>query len=176
MHPSRSGGLSLALTLDMHKKARSGGDIPQGIVVTARREASLAEMRRALRAIGFGIPIEHRLAPTPVGSDAAVAALPATSKVVNATGLGKDRPGSPLTDACHWPARGLTWEFSYHGELAFVDQARAAAAARSLTVHDGWVCFIHGPARVIAKVFDVDIPMSGLAFDAHSRIAIHAIS
>jgi len=142
LHPSRSGGLSLALTLDMHKKARSGGDIPQGIVVTARREASLAEMRRALRAIGFGIPIEHRLAPTPVG----------------------------------WPARGLTWEFSYHGELAFVDQASAAAAARSLTVHDGWVCFIHGPARVIAKVFDVDIPMSGLAFDALSRIAIHAIS
>ena len=160
----------------MHKKARSGGDIPQGIVVTARREASLAEMRPALRAIGFGIPIEHRLAPTLVGSDAAVVALPATSKVVNATDLGKDRPGSPLTDACHWPARGLTWEFSYHGELAFVDQARAAAATPSLTVHDGWVCFIHGPARVIAKVFDVDILMSGPAFDVLSRIAIHATS
>ena len=33
-----------------------------------------------------------------------------------------------------------------------------AAAARALTVHDGWVYFIHGWTRVIAEVFDVEIP------------------
>jgi shikimate 5-dehydrogenase len=96
--------------------------------------------------------------------------------VVNATGLGKDGPGSPLTDAVPFPDHGLVWEFNYRGDLVFLDQARAAAAARSLTVHDGWVYFIHGWTRVIAEVFDADIPMSGPAFDALSRIARDATS
>jgi shikimate 5-dehydrogenase len=166
-----SGGSSLALTLYLHNKAKAGGKVPSAIVVTARREASLAEMRHVHHEIGFAIPIDYRLAPTPVEADAVVAALPPTSMVVNATGLGKDGPGSPLTDACQWPEHGLVWEFNYRGDLVFLDQARAAAVARKLTVHDGWVYFIHGWTRVIAEVFDIDIPMSGPAFDALSRIA-----
>ena len=171
-----SGGSSLALTLYLHNKAKAGGEVPQRIVVTARREASLAEMRHVHHDIGFAIPIDYRLAPTPVEADAIVAGLPATSMVVNATGLGKDGPGSPLTDSCQWPERGLVWEFNYRGDLVFLDQARAAAATRTLTVHDGWVYFIHGWTRVIAEVFDVNIPMSGPAYDALSRIAIQATS
>lgn len=171
-----SGGSSLALTLYLHNKAKAGGEVPQRIVVTARREVSLAEMRHVHHDIGFAIPIDYRLAPTPAETDAIVASLPATSMVVNATGLGKDGPGSPLTDTCQWPERGLVWEFNYRGDLVFLDQARTAAAARSLTVHDGWVYFIHGWTRVIAEVFDIDIPMSGPAFDALSRIAIEATS
>ncbi len=169
-----SGGSSLALTLYLHNKARAGEDVPSRIVVTARREPSLAEMRHVHDKIGFLIPIDYRLAPTPVEADAIVAALPATSMVVNATGLGKDGPGSPLTDACPWPERGLVWEFNYRGDLVFLDQARAAATARALTIHDGWVYFIHGWTRVIAEVFDIGIPMSGPDFDALSRIAIQA--
>lgn len=171
-----SGGSSLALTLYLHNKAKAGGEVPPRIVVTARREASLAEMRHVHHEIGFAVPVDYRLAPTPAEADAIVASLPPASMVVNATGLGKDGPGSPLTDACPWPARGLVWEFNYRGDLVFLDQARAAAAARGLTVHDGWVYFIHGWTRVIAEVFDIDIPMSGPAFDALSRIAIDATS
>ena len=171
-----SGGSSLALTLYLHNKARAGEDVPSRIVVTARREPSLAEMRHVHDKIGFLIPIDYRLAPTPVEADAIVAALPATSMVVNATGLGKDGPGSPLTDACPWPERGLVWEFNYRGDLVFLDQARAAATARALSIHDGWVYFIHGWTRVIAEVFDIGIPMSGPDFDALSRIAIQATS
>lgn len=144
--------------------------------MTARREASLAEMRHVHHQIGFALPVDYRLAPTPREADAIVAALPPTSMVVNATGLGKDGPGSPLTDACQWPERGLVWEFNYRGDLVFLDQARAAAADRALTVHDGWVYFIHGWTRVIAEVFDTEIPMSGPTFDALSRIALDATS
>jgi len=171
-----SGGSSLALTLYLHNKARAGGDVPRRIVVTARREASLAEMRHIHQDIGFSIPVDYRLAPTPYEADAIVAALPPMSMVVNATGLGKDGPGSPLTDACRWPERGLVWEFNYRGDLVFLNQARAAAPDSGLTVHDGWVYFIHGWTRVIAEVFDVEISMSGPAFDALSRIAIKATS
>lgn len=171
-----SGGSSLALTLYLHNKAKAGEEVPGRIVVTARREASLAEMRHVHAEIGFAIPIDYRLAPTPAEADAIVGALPPRSMVVNATGLGKDGPGSPLTDACIWPEAGLVWEFNYRGDLVFLDQASAAAPSRGLTVHDGWVYFIHGWTRVIAEVFDIDIPMSGPAFDALSRIAKDATS
>ena len=52
-----------------------------------------------------------------------------------------------------------------------VAAAEAAAARRRLTVVDGWVYFIHGWTRVIAEVFDVDIPVSGPAFDRLSELA-----
>ncbi|MBD9454991.1 MULTISPECIES: shikimate dehydrogenase [unclassified Rhizobium] len=166
-----SGGSSLALTLYLHNKVKSGGDVPSTIVVTARREASLAEMRHVHEEIGFAIPIEYRLAPGPAEADRIVGDLPDASMVVNATGLGKDGPGSPLSDAVSFPKDGLVWEFNYRGDLVFLDQAKAAAEARGLTVHDGWVYFIHGWTRVIAEVFDINIPMSGPAFDDLSRIA-----
>lgn len=169
-----SGGSSLALTLYLHNKKLAGGEVPARILVTARREASLAEMRHVHSQIGFGIPIDYLLAAKPEDADRIVGDLPARSMVVNATGLGKDGPGSPLSDAVRFPEGGLIWEFNYRGDLVFLDQAEAAH--RNLTVHDGWVYFIHGWTRVIAEVFDIDIPMSGPAFDALSRIAKDATS
>lgn len=169
-----SGGSSLALTLYLHNKKAAGGDVPGRVIVTARREGSLAEMRHVHSQIGFSIPIDYRLAPTAAEADAIVGHLPPGSMVVNATGLGKDGPGSPLTDQAIFPEGGLIWEFNYRGDLVFFDQARRAADARKLTVHDGWVYFIHGWTRVIAEVFDIDIPMSGPAFEDLSRIARNA--
>ncbi len=171
-----SGGSSLATTLYLHNKAKDGGDVPARLVVTARRDASLAEMRTVHADIGFAIPIDYVLTPTPEEADACVAALPPGSLVVNATGLGKDAPGSPTSDAVAYPENALVWEFNYRGDLIFLDQAKAQAKARHLTVEDGWVYFIHGWTRVIAEVFDIDIPMSGPAFDELSRIAKDATS
>jgi shikimate 5-dehydrogenase len=171
-----SGGSSLALTLYLHYKAAKGGDVPARIVVTARRQSSLEEMLHVHRAIGFAIPVEYALTPAPADADAVLACLPARSMVVNATGLGKDRPGSPITDAANFPEDGIAWEFNYRGNLVFLDQARAQQAARRLKVEDGWVYFIHGWTRVIAEVFDIDLPMSGPAFDRLSQLALQATS
>jgi shikimate dehydrogenase len=97
--------------------------------------------------------------------------LPPHSLVINATGLGKDAPGSPLTDRAAWPRDGFAWDFNYRGDLMFLKQARAQQAARNLRVEDGWIYFIHGWTRVIAEVFHIDIPTSGPEFDELSRIA-----
>ena len=96
------------------------------------------------------------------------------SMVIDATGLGKDAPGSPITNAAQFPTGGLAWDFNYRGNLVFLDQARAQARTRQLIVEDGWVYFIHGWTRVVAEVFDVDIPVRGQAFDDISRIAREA--
>ena len=46
--------------------------------------------------------------------------------------------------------------------------------ARQLTIDDGWVYFLHGWTRVVAEVFDVDIPVSGPRFEEISRLAREA--
>ena len=166
-----AGGSSLALTLHLHERARAGGDVPSRVVVTNRSPARLEEMRAIHARIGFALPADYVLAPAPADNDAQVERLPAGSVVVNATGLGKDRPGSPLTDAVAFPERAVAWDFNYRGELVFLDQARAQADERTLRVVDGWTYFIHGWTRVIAEVFDREIPTSGPAFDRLSQIA-----
>jgi shikimate 5-dehydrogenase len=76
-----------------------------------------------------------------------------------------------LTGAAVFPLDGFAWEFNYRGELVFLDQARAQAKTRRLTVEDGWIYFIHGWTRVIAEVFHVNIPTAGPEFDRLSQIA-----
>jgi shikimate 5-dehydrogenase len=91
--------------------------------------------------------------------------------VINATGLGKDAPGSPFTDAVRFPRDSIAWDLNYRGNLVFLEQARAQQAQERLQIEDGWIYFIHGWTQVIAEVFHQEIPTQGPAFDALARIA-----
>jgi shikimate 5-dehydrogenase len=168
-----AGGSSLALTCYLMKQ-KPKEEWPSRIVVTNRSPKRLDHMRKVHWGINQGIPMDYILAETPEKNDVVVSALRPGSLVVNATGLGKDAPGSPLTDAVRFPQDGLVWEYNYRGELVFLDQARAQRQARNLTIEDGWVYFIHGWTRVIAEVFHRDIPTSGPVFDQLCRIAASA--
>lgn len=88
-------------------------------------------------------------------TDELVTALPPGSLVINATGLGKDRPGSPVGDRAVLPRDGVVWDLNYRGELEFLERALAQAADRGLAVHDGWRYFLHGWAEHLAEVFGV---------------------
>jgi shikimate 5-dehydrogenase len=169
-----SGGSALALTLYLHNKRAEGGDVPKRIIVTARTLHKLEEMQHIHRQIGFSIATRYVLTPAPEDADAIVRKLPSGSMVINATGLGKDRPGSPLTDAVVYPSQAIVWEFNYRGDLVFLKQAEAQRSRRNLKIEDGWVYFIHGWTRVIAEVFDIDIPAQGARFERLSEIAREA--
>jgi shikimate 5-dehydrogenase len=120
------------------------------------------------------VPVRYVHTPRPEDNDALVGALAPDSLVINATGLGKDAPGSPITAAARFPAHGYAWDFNDRGELVFLDQVRAQQEARGLTIEDGWVYFLHGWTQVIAEVFQIEIPTSGPVFDELSRIAAAA--
>jgi shikimate 5-dehydrogenase len=165
-----AGGSTIALTWHLMQPSR-GADRPSRIVVSNRSQPRLDHIRDIHECIGSFVPVEYVLAPTAVDNDRVLAGLKPGSLVVNATGLGKDAPGSPLTDAGVFPERAVAWELNYRGDLVFLDQARAQAAARQLQVEDGWTYFIHGWTQVIAEVFDIAIPASGPDFDAIARIA-----
>ncbi len=166
-----AGGSCLALTMYLKEKKDKGGDVPARIIVDNRSQPRLDEMRHIHQSIGFDIPVEYNLCPTPDKNDAIVKTLKPGSLVVNGTGLGKDGPGSPLTDNVVFPENGLVWEFNYRGDLVFLDQARAQEKARNLRIVDGWDYFIYGWTRVVAEVFDIDIPVTGPGFDEISRLA-----
>ncbi len=165
-----AGGSSLATTLYLMQK-KDPAAWPSKIHVTNRSEPRIEEMKEIHARINPGIPVAYHVCPEPEGNDQVMDALPPASVVVNATGLGKDAPGSPLTHAGVWPKDGVVWEFNYRGELVFLDQATAQAKERNLRIEDGWVYFIHGWTRVIAEVFHIEIPTSGPEFDKLADIA-----
>jgi shikimate 5-dehydrogenase len=161
----------MALTLFLHDRAKAGQDVPRKLTITALDERGLEDIRAAHARNGFAIAVQYAVTPESAAADRLVQDLPAGSMVVNATGLGKDQPDSPLTDAARLPLNGIAWDFNYRGDLEFLRQARSAETTRGLTVADGWVYFIHGWTRVIAEVFAIDIPTAGPEFDRMSQIA-----
>lgn len=165
-----AGGSAIAMTWHLTRPER-GDDRPAEIVVSNRSHPRLESLGKVYSEFGAGVPLRLVDSPEPTDNDAVLAAMPSSSLIVNATGLGKDAPGSPLTDDCRFPVDARVWDLNYRGDLVFLDQARAQEADRELKVHDGWVYFIHGWTRVIAEVFDIDIPTSGPEFDRLSEIA-----
>jgi shikimate dehydrogenase len=103
-----------------------------------------------------------RLAPASVEGhigdgpwDNLVRSAPPGSLVINATGMGKDRPGSPITTKATFPARAVVWELNYRGQLEFLRLGRYQAASSGLHVHDGWQLFCHGWAAALTAVLDL---------------------
>jgi shikimate 5-dehydrogenase len=165
-----AGGSSIAITSYLMKNVH-GAHIPSKIIVTNRSQTRLDEIQHIHQKLENTVPTEYFLTPKPEDNDAVLKDLPPGSLVVNATGLGKDAPGSPLTDDAAFPAGGVVWELNYRGDLIFLEQAEAQWESRNLQIEDGWVYFIHGWTRVIAEVFDIDIPVKGPQFDQLSEIA-----
>ncbi|MFC6489360.1 shikimate dehydrogenase family protein [Nitratireductor sp. GCM10026969] len=168
-----AGGSTIALTWHLMRKER-GVNVPARIVVSNRSQPRLDEIRRVHAEIESDVPVDYVLAPEPAGNDAVLPDLKPGSLVINATGLGKDAPGSPLTDAAIFPERAVVWDLNYRGDLVFLDQARAQEKARDLTIVDGWTYFIHGWTQVIAEVFDIPIAPTAENIDALTRIAVQA--
>jgi len=163
-----AGGSALAIASWLTDPAR-GGDVPSSILVSNRSEPRLRSAEKLLGRIDTPVRFEYVLCPEPADNDAVLSRLKPGSLVVNATGLGKDRPGSPLTDGAAFPEGALVWELNYRGELDFMHQANRQKAARGLHVEDGWIYFLHGWTQVIAEVFDLE--MTAERFAACERIA-----
>lgn len=151
-----AGGSAIAIASNLINED-NGRNIPSRIVVSNRSMPRLMNIERILGQLNPQANCEYRLTPELGQNDELLRNLKPHSLVVNATGLGKDRPGSPLTDSCVFPDYGLIWELNYRGDLRFMHQALNQAKDKGLHVEDGWVYFIHGWTQVIAEIFDISI-------------------
>jgi len=157
-----AGGSSLAMTLYFGQE-KWGANVPKAITVANRSVPRLESAKATLAGLNPAIELRFAHSGTPSDNDRLVAGLPPHSLIVNATGLGKDAPGSPTTDDVDYPEHSLVWEINYRGDLVFMEQAKRQAGAKGLLVEDGWNYFIHGWTQVIAEVFHIGIDSAALA-------------
>ena len=151
-----AGGAATAISVCMAERSRIAAH-PRRFLLVDIVPGRLDAIRRIHDKLHTGIQFDYFLHSDAVENDALLSELPAGSLVINATGMGKDRPGSPITDAARFPQGGLAWELNYRGERRFMRQAQAQAEERDLTIEDGWNYFLHGWTEVIAEVFETNV-------------------
>lgn len=148
-----AGGSSIALCSYILSQEK----LPRKLIVSNRSSERLGNIERILRSYNVNIDMEFILADKMGANDSVIERLRPYSLIVNATGLGKDRPGSPLGDNCIFPINSLCWDFNYRGDLVFLQQAKRQKMDRNLHIEDGFVYFLHGWMQVVAEVFHIDI-------------------
>lgn len=151
-----AGGSAVALCLHLLQKPLPG-DRPRQVVVVNRSAGRLERLAQMVASFPSDIEFEFIQNADPARNDELLAQMAPASLVVNATGMGKDTPGSPLTGAAIFPERAVAWELNYRGELDFLRQAQAQQVVRDLTLADGWEYFIHGWSQVISHVLHTEI-------------------
>jgi shikimate 5-dehydrogenase len=151
-----AGGSGKAMAIHLIGK-KEPDDRPKRFVVVNRSQGRLDGMQAMVGSLDTDIEFEYIQNSDPLRNDMIMKKLPAGSVVVNATGMGKDTPGSPVTDVGLFPRNGVAWEINYRGDLDFWHQATAQSKTRAVFVEDGWTYFLHGWSQVIADVLDIDI-------------------
>ena len=151
-----AGGSAVATLLHLINK-KNPGDRPRRFILVNRSRGRLESARSMVAKLNTDIQVEYLCNADPLKNNELMAALPLYSLVINATGMGKDTPGSPITDQGRFPRHGIAWDFNYRGELDFLGQARAQASEQELRVEDGWLYFVHGWTQVVAQVLNIDI-------------------
>ena len=123
------------------------------ICVTECDGSRLLQVRSRIADWIAGIPIN--ILHVNGTADDVVAQAGEGALIVNATGLGKDLPGSPVSPQTVFPNEAFVWEFNYRlipqQEPSFLETARRQAHARKLTIEDGWEYFIWGWLCVMAN-------------------------
>ena len=151
-----AGGSGTAITVNLLTQ-HSTSNRPGRLVLVSRNQPALDKLRAIVEQLPATVEIDYVLNEDPHKNDQLMAELPPGSLVINATGMGKDRPGSPITDAGVFPMHGIAWELNYRGKLDFLHQALAQQEPRNLNVHDGWHYFIISWVDHIAEVFHIEV-------------------
>ncbi len=163
-----AGGSGKAMALHLINK-KDPADRPRRFIVTNRSEGRLLGMKAMVESLETDIEFIYVHNADPRVNDMIMQAMPPGTVVVNATGMGKDSPGSPITDEGLFPLNGIAWEINYRGELDFWHQAMAQKESRNLFIEDGWLYFVHGWTQVIAEVLHIDLDPA--TFDRLNQIA-----
>lgn len=151
-----AGGSGVATLLHLiNKKDKS--DRPAKFTFVNRSQGRLDHAREMVSNLQTDIQIEYICNSDPSLNDSIMEKFPPYSVIINATGMGKDTPGSPLTWQGKFPPHSIAWEFNYRGELDFMHQALAQAESRHVTMEDGWLYFVHGWTQVVAQVLHFEL-------------------
>jgi shikimate dehydrogenase len=148
-----AGGAAVAISLYL----ASSDDKPERFTVVDISQERLEHIQMLHQKIKPEMRLETILNADATYNDRLLEKLPEGSLVINATGMGKDRPGSPITGNAVFPHHSLVWELNYRGDLDFLKRAKQQEATAHLHVEDGWIYFLHGWTQVVAEIFDFEL-------------------
>jgi shikimate 5-dehydrogenase len=151
-----AGGSAIATLLHLINK-KDKGDRPKRFTFVNRSQGRLDHAKEMVSNLKTDIKIEYIQNSDPAVNDKIMEKFPPYSVIINATGMGKDTPGSPITWDGKFPLDSIAWEFNYRGELDFMHQALAQVESRKVFVEDGWLYFVHGWTQVVAQVLHFDL-------------------
>jgi shikimate dehydrogenase len=142
--------LDIAGTLAAQRPIIRAGQAARGPLTIVGRDQESLDNVRAVRD-RCGIPAGGAglmLAPDQDAVARQAGSAAPRTVVINATGLGKIAPCSPLPDQAPFPPDSVAWDFNYRGPLTFLDQARRAGVA----TEDGWDYFVAGWSAALAAI------------------------
>lgn len=148
-----AGGAGLALAAAVLE----GEDQPRRVVLADRDPRRLDVSREVLEQLDVRAALELVVVRDTDDAGALVSGSAEGSLVVNATGMGKDLPGSPIGHDAAFPRGAVAWDMNYRGDLEFLRIAEAQAQDRALVVSDGWRYFLHGWTEVVAELFGIEM-------------------
>jgi shikimate 5-dehydrogenase len=160
-----AGGAGLAIVA----RLLTQDDRPDAVVLVDRDEERLALARDMAGQLETDTPLHCLRHEDAAANDELVAGSPAGSLIINATGMGKDTPGAPITEHVSFPSGSIAWDLNYRGELEFLRLAGLQPARRAVRSADGWRYFLHGWTEVIAEVFELELTPE--RFDGLAAIA-----
>lgn len=146
-----AGGAGLALAYNILTDKSS---VPTRLILTDINKSRLDNSKRILEKYDTNNILEIRLI-TGLETNELIEGLKIGSLIVNATGQGKDRAGSPFSATTDIPKRCYLWEFNYRGERDFLQIAKKQSILKELEVVDGWIFFIYGWSYIMSMVFNV---------------------
>ena len=151
-----AGGSAIATLLHLINK-KIADDRPKKFTFVNRSQGRLDHAREMVGKLNTDIQIEYIQNSDPHVNDAIMEKFKPYSVVINATGMGKDTPGSPITWEGKFPLHSIAWEFNYRGELDFMHQALAQVESRKVVVEDGWIYFVQGWTQVVSQVLHFEL-------------------
>lgn len=152
------GGAGVALAYELLSSEYD--NINQIIMVDVLKER-INNAKKILSPFDKKLKMQFYLSDGMQSNDEIISSLPEKAFVVNATGVGKDIIGSPVSCGVKFPKSGCLWEYNYRGynggELEILKIAQQQSTNQNLSIYDGFNYFLYGWTTVISRILNIDI-------------------
>jgi len=146
------GGIALAYVLLANNDQFTGN-----VIMTDISDERIENTKNLLKKYDSNHKLRLHVIENTSETDKIINSLNTGSFVVNATGMGKDTPGSPVSAHVIFPNNGCIWEYNYRGELDFYKLATTQKITQNLSIFDGFDYFLHEWITAISRILGICI-------------------
>jgi shikimate 5-dehydrogenase len=151
------GGAGVALSYVL--LSSSYKNIKKIIMVDINSER-IEQAKTVLKPFDIDMKLDYHLSTGISYNDNIVNSLTENAFIINATGVGKDLPGSPVSENVCFPKNCCVWEYNYRGDLKLLEIAKQQGKCNNINIYDGFNYFLYGWSTVISRILNITIDSS----------------